>query len=104
MKDILQKEGDLYATVTVGGHTFDLRYGYYADTDRGTPPDVIYPDLAKEPCYTDGGERLVTLMQDACPLYAGRAPLCEDSTCADCRYLRREAEYFGICRHTANKR
>ena len=91
------KEGDLYKTVTTFGKTFELRYGYYSDMDRHTEPDVIYPDFLQSPLYTDGGEPLATVMQDACSYYKGQAERSEDSACAECLYFQRGEDWFGIC-------
>lgn len=97
------REGDVYAVVEVFGKIFELRYGYYDDRDRSGPPDVIYPDFIKEPVYTDGGEPLVTRMQDACPCYKGQSRR-DDAICGDCRHFESGKEWFGICRAKKNKR
>lgn len=98
------REGDVYAVVDTFGKTFELKYGYYDDRDRSGPPDVIYPDFTKEPTYTDGGEPLVTMMQDACPHYKGDVKWVEDTTCGECKHFCRGEEWFGLCRCPKNKR
>ena len=98
------REGELYAVVTVHGKRFELRYGYYDDRDRGEPPDVIYPDLIKHPVYTDSGEPLITMMQDACERYSGEAKRTIDTTCAECKHFRQGEEWFGICTCPKNKK
>ena len=97
------KEGDLYKVVSTFGRTFELRYGYYGDCDRKYEPDVIYPDFLKEPVYTDDGAPLVTMMQDACKHYKGKAKRTPDTACADCKYFGRGEEWFGICKCPHNR-
>lgn len=94
------REGDLYRTVMAFGRTFELRYGYYDERDRQSPlaePVPIYPDLLAEPIYTDGGEPIVTMLQDACEHFMGEGKRGPDATCADCEHMRRGEEWFGIC-------
>lgn len=101
------KEGELYRIVTTFGRTFELRYGYYEECDRQNPlcePIVIYPDFLEEPIYTDRGEPLVTMMQDACKNYRSEAKRTPDSTCAECKYFQRGEEWFGICICLRNKK
>ena len=67
---------------------------------RQTPlcePAVIYPDFLREPLYTDWGAPFVTMMQDACDNYRGVAARTPDTMCAECQYLIRGQEWFGIC-------
>ena len=90
-------EGDLYKVVTTFGETFELRYGYYDDIDRGRAPDVIYPDFRVTPRYTAEGIPFATMMQDACRSFRGRGRRTEDSTCAECRHFLRGKEWFGLC-------
>ena len=95
-----RREGDLYRIVTTFGKTFELRYGYYEEKDRQNPlcaPAIIYPDLAREPVYTEDGAPLVTMIQDACGHFRGEARQTADSTCAECRFFRQGEEWFGIC-------
>ena len=98
------REGEVYAVVDTFGKTFELRYGYYDEKDRSGPPDVIYPDFMQEPIYTDGGEPLVTMMQDACPRYKGNVKRIDDATCGECKYFLRGKEWFGLCQSPQNKR
>lgn len=89
------KEGDLYKVLTVSGHTFQVRYGYYEDFERQyNDPMAIYPDFIKEPRYTDGGEPLVTAMQDTCRHFQGGP---DGDTCGECQYYRRGEDLIGIC-------
>ena len=98
------REGDVYAVVNVFGKTFELKYGYYDDKDRSGPPDVIYPDFQKEPIYTNEGEPIVTMMQDACPYYKGNTRRTDDAVCGECKHFCRGEEWFGICRSQQNKK
>ena len=98
------REGEVYAVVETFGKTFELKYGYYDDKDRSGPPDVIYPDFIKEKVYADGGEPLVTMMQDVCLHYKGDVKRIDDATCGECKYFLRGEEWFGLCRCPKNKR
>lgn len=102
-----KKEGDLYRVVTTFGKTFELRYGYYDEKDRQSDlcePAVLYPDFAEHPTFTEQGEPFVTLMQDACDHYKGSASRTPDTVCADCKYLARGEEWFGICTCPSNRK
>lgn len=96
------KEGDLYKTLTVCGRTFDLRYGYYAEIDRHSEPDVIYPDLMRVPVYTEDGRPFATMMQDPCESFTGKKT--EDACCGDCSYFRRCEDLIGICVCDSNRK
>ena len=101
------KEGELYRVVKTFGRTFELRYGYYGERDRENPlcdPSVIYPDFKSSPLHTDTGEPFVTMMQDACSAYKGEHKKTPDTTCADCDYLLRGEEWFGVCVCPKNKK
>ena len=101
------EEGELYKIVTTFGKTFELRYGFYEEKDRLNPlcqPAIIYPDFSRNPCFTDDGAPLVTMMQDACNRYAGEVRRTSDTTCAECKYFERGEEWFGICTCPKNKR
>lgn len=97
------KEGDLYRVVTTFGRTFELRYGYYTDIDRGGEPDVIYPDFTKTPLYTEKGEPFTTIMQNACKHFRGGPRQTDDTSCAECGYFKRGEEWFGICTCPKNR-
>ena len=96
------REGDLYKTVTVGEVTFELRYGYYAEIDRKSEPDVIYPDLVRVPVYTEEGRPLATMMQDPCESFKGKKT--EDTCCGDCSYFQRCEDLIGICVCDSNRK
>ena len=91
------REGDLYKEISVGGHTFRLVYGYYADFEREgmfNEPIPIYPDLMREPLYTQEGVPLATAMQDVCDCYVGKE---EGDSCSECAYFRKGIDLFGFC-------
>ena len=101
------REGELYKVVTAYGKTFELRYGYYEECDRANPlcePSVIYPDFLREPVYTDNGEPLATVVQDACDSYRGEAKRTGDTTCAECKYFQCGEDWIGLCTCSKNKR
>ena len=102
--EFTHKEGDLYKVVTTFGKTFELRYGYYGDCDRKYEPNVIYPDFIKESVYTDNGEPFVTMVQDACKSYSGKAKRTSDTTCYECKYFHSGEDWIGICTCLKNKK
>ena len=92
------KEGDLYRRITVFGKTFDLYYGYYEDYERESEysePIPIYPDLAREPAYTESGQPIVTEMQPACRYFDGSPT---EAICFRCCHFQEGEELFGLCK------
>ena len=99
------KEGDLYKIVSAGGHTFELRYGYYEDYERrGGEPVVIYPDLKESPLYSSDGYKIVTAVQDTCKMFAPRGDVDEDAVCSDCMYYRGSKNCIDICTCERNRK
>ena len=99
------KEGDLFKVITCHGVTFEIRYGYYEESDRYArfaEPMAIYPDFTKIPQYTDDGIPFVTAMQHPCERFRGRKD--ENSTCEDCFYYQKCEELLGICTCSENKK
>ena len=94
----LPKEGDLYMVINSYGHTFELRYGFYEESDREYgEPVAIYPDLKKNPIYTKDGYPLVTAVQIPCEHYKvsqGHAP---EECCSDCIYYKDSKKEIDIC-------
>lgn len=91
------KEGDLYKTLTVFGHDFQLFYGYYDEMERSSPFGElipIYPDFASKPLYTKDGKPFVTQMQDACPHFS---PARRGEECHACRHYLHGDDLIGIC-------
>ena len=91
------KEGDLYGKITVYGKTFEIYYGYYEEFERNSiynDPVPIYPDLKKNPEYTDDGLLIVTEMQAACEYYKGNE---QEDSCGRCAYFKNSENLFGCC-------
>ena len=91
-------EGELYKVIQLCGSVFELRYGFYEESDRYSQyaePVAIYPDFIKNPQYTDDGVRFVTQMQLPCEYFDGKKD--ENSGCGDCAYYRHGAELLGTC-------
>ena len=98
-KNLVIKEGDLYKVINVFGRTFELYYGYYEEKDRHSKynePIEIYPDLVKNPVYTDDGIPFVTAIQQTCKHFKK----IKDTTdrCIDCKFFQRGEELFGLCK------
>ena len=94
----IPKEGELYKTLTVAGHSFELRYGYYEEHERDLcSPVVIFPDLSAAPLYGPAGSPLVTQIQDPCEHYIP-APGREESWCGDCAHFHSDHPEIGLCR------
>lgn len=94
----LPREGDVYKRLTVAGHFFELRYGYYEEHERTLcPPVVIFPDLTAACVHSPEGYPLVTQIQDACEHYihSGSFP---EHWCGDCAHFTGEHREIGICR------
>lgn len=97
-ESMIPKEGELYKAMTVAGHAFELRYGYYEDHERQVcPPVVVFPDLIAAPLYSEDGYPLVTQIQDPCEHYT-IAEGGEEEWCGDCAFFHGEHREIGICR------
>ncbi len=101
----LPKEGDLYMVIHSHGHTFQLIYGYYEETDREYgEPVVIYPDLKNDPIFTKDGYPFVTAVQVPCEHYKveeGRIP---EECCSDCIYYKDSKSEIDICLCEKNRK
>lgn len=92
------KEGAVYKVAAVSNKIFELRYGYYDESDRNgkyNDPIPIYPNFIENPEYTTDGHPIVTAMQDVCEHYAGRA---SGDSCGVCAHFGKAEELFGICK------
>lgn len=92
------REGDLYKIIELQGRIFEIRYGFYEESDRYSQyaePMEIYPDFIKEPQYTDEGIPFVTAFQSPCDYFRGT--LNENSTCEECGSYRHGEELIGLC-------
>lgn len=91
------REGDLYKALTVAGHSFELRYGYYEEQERAyCPPVVIFPDLSSAPLHCEDGHPLVTQIQDPCEHFTTTQE--GEGWCGDCIHFSGEHREIGICR------
>ena len=102
--DTVLKEGDLYKIINLFGKTFELRYGYYTESERNSKFNEvipIYPNFVKDPQYTNEGHPFVTQMQDICDFYVGE-PNGED--CFSCKHYRHGDDLLGICVCAFNKK
>lgn len=104
-RSAIPKEGDLYKVIRLCGVTFELRYGFYEENDRyaqHAEPVEIYPDLIKNPQYTDDGIPFVTQMQLPCEYFVGKWD--ENAGCGDCACYRHGDELLGICSCQMNRK
>lgn len=96
------KEGEDFKTISIGGSTFTIKYGYYEDYERELgEPIPIYPDFKKEPTYADDKRLFVTQMQDTCKYSNVKT---EDSFCVECKHFRYGEDLIGFCNHEKNKK
>ncbi len=94
----LPKEGELYKIYEVGGYTFEIRYGYYAENERGRVEALpIFPDFRKEPVYTEDGYSLASLIHSACQYYKSDKAKPEYH-CGDCIYYSEPKQEIAICK------
>ncbi len=94
----IPKEGDLFATIVAHGHTFQLRYGYYEESDRVLQePVVLYPDLKTDPVFSPDGRPLVTAVQAPCEHYAVAGNGDSEGCCGDCIYYPNVREEISLC-------
>ena len=101
----IPKEGDLHSVVSVGGHTFELRYGYYEESERRTgEPFVLYPDLKQNPHFTRDGYRIVSAIQSVCQHYAVPNGMEREDCCYTCIHYPDQTDDIGICRCEAMRR
>ena len=95
------RDGDLYTRMNIDGREIEIRYGYYADYERGRQePIPIYPDFTEEPMYTKDGYPLATAMQDVCDRFEGGDP---DMGCFSCKYFLPREDFLGVCTNDERK-
>ena len=98
------KEGDIFETVNIDGHSFVIRYGYYDQQERYTsPPLPIYPNFLTNPVHTSDGYPLITRIQDACQHYRTSDASEGDDWCADCIHCSCTGNEIGICLCSHNR-
>ncbi len=92
------KEGELHCVTTVGGYTFELRYGFNQESERLCgEPFVLYPDLAASPIYAPEGYRIVSAIQSVCPYYLPAPGAEPEDCCYTCGYYPDQIAEIGIC-------
>ncbi len=91
------REGELFKVIELHGATFEIRYGYYEETDRQFDPVEIYPDFIKNPIYTNDGFPFVTLMQEPCEHFK-KLTDDPDCDCSNCKHMERGDELIAVCR------
>ncbi len=99
------KEGALFKVITAYGKTFEIRYGYYEESDRyaqRAEPMEIYPNFIDDPQFTDEGIPFATAMQVTCEHYQGK--VYEDSVCDNCIFYKPCDELLGVCRCKARRK
>ena len=101
----LPGEGDLYKIYAVSNHTFEIRYGFYEECERGrVEPLPVFPDLRKHPVYTKSGYPVTALIQAACEHYRPRQVRAPEHWCGDCVFYDGGKEEMGRCLCTLRKR
>lgn len=95
----IPREGDLHSIVTIGPHSFELRYGYCDKRDRAAgEPYILYPDLRSFPHYTEEGYRIVTALQSVCQHYTLPDGREWEDCCYTCDFYPDQKAEIGICR------
>ena len=94
----LPKEGDLYNIYVVDDHTFEIRYGFYEENERGrVEPLPIFPDFLKSPVYTSDGVPVTSLIQTTCKHYKPRQAQYPEHWCGDCEHYDGGKAEMGRC-------
>lgn len=94
----IPKEGDLHSIVTIGPHSFELRYGYCDERDRlSGEPYILYPNLQESPLYTDDGSRIVTALQSVCEHYVPLTGQEREDCCYTCSFYPDQQSEIGVC-------
>ena len=92
------REGDLYRVYRIGDHTFEIRYGYYEENERGrVEPLPIFPNLKGKRLYSHSGHRIVTSLQQPCEHYCPKRPREREDWCGDCIHYAGGRSEIGIC-------
>lgn len=101
----IPKEGELFKIIELHGRIFEIRYGFYEESDRHNrfaEPVEIYPDFIKHPQYTDEGIPFITAIQTPCPYFRGSRD--ENSTCEECAYYQHCEELLALCGCPQNRK
>lgn len=98
-------EGALYQSLSVGGHTLELRYGYYEESDRALgEPVVLYPDFSALPLYDPEGRPLVSAVQEPCEHYRPLLAELPEDCCSDCIHYPDTRAEIAVCDCPARRR
>ena len=99
------REGDLFGIYTVDDLSFEIRYGYHAENERGrVEPLPIFPDMVASPAYTRGGLPVTAYVQSPCDHYRPRHQVCPEEWCGDCLHYGGGREKMGHCLCPARRR
>lgn len=91
-------EGDLYRVYTVDNLSFEIRYGYHAENERGRiEPLPIFPDMVAAPVYTSRGIPVTAYVQAPCTHYIPRQHTHPEEWCGDCLHYGGYREKMGHC-------
>ena len=96
------RDGDLFKIINIYGKTFEIRYGYYEEFERGrSEPIPIYPDFKANPQYTDDGKPFTTQMQEVCKNGSSKF---KEGFCVDCKFFQNAEDLIGVCQNKMNKK
>ena len=99
------KEGELYKVFSVGGHTFEVRYGYYDESERGrVDPLPVFPDFVKNPTFSYDGRPVVAIVQSPCGYYVSRDEANKEEWCGDCRHYSDAGAEIALCSCELNRK
>ena len=92
------REGDLYRVYTVDNISFEIRYGYHAENERGrVEPLPIFPDMVAAPIYTCHGTPVTAYVQAPCGHYTPCRPSEPEDWCGDCLHYDGGPQKMGRC-------
>ena len=98
MKAKKPREGELFSVVVVENHRFEIRYGYYEESDRkSSDPVPIYPDLKNHTIYTKEGHPLVTAIQSPCENYKAKEGYEDEDYCSNCIFYPDITKEISVC-------
>lgn len=98
-------EGELYRIFTLEDLSFEIRYGYHTDEERGRiEPLPIFPDLVSSPVYTRSGIPVTAYVQVPCRHYSPCRRNEPEEWCGDCLYYDGGRDKIGRCLCPERKR
>jgi len=96
------RDGDLYKIIRIEDISFEIRYGYYEEYERGrSEPVPVYPDLLSSPVFIKDGRPLVTAMQNVCEGFEGED---RELGCFACRHFCECEDLVGLCNLESKRR